>query len=231
MRLRIHRTGFRLSNQPESEFLLRFLRSIHSLLDTLTCFDFAPPSSSTPCTTRGILQQLPSRLMVQYLQYHRQCLLNTTPPPSDPPSRPAWPPMSFAPSAPPQAQPLPTMPPHPIRDQPQGRHGPPTYIHRRHSPLLRIIHPQLPHTFRLRPLRVMKKMTTTPLNPRSTLLRPIFLHTLPPPTPQSGPNDGFLCVSTPVSKDFDHAKDSYLLKHIIHSLLPDCVQQQGTRHA
>ena len=53
------------------------------MLDTLTCFDFAPPSSSTPCTTRGILQQLPSRLMVQYLQYHRQCLLNTTPPPSD----------------------------------------------------------------------------------------------------------------------------------------------------
>ena len=165
--------------------------------------------------------------MVQYLQYHRQRVLNSTPPPSDPPTHPTWPPMSFASTYASTYLHIQSE----TNLKAYHRHGPPTCIHCRHSPLLRIIHPQPPHTFRLRPPRVMKKMTTTPLNPRSTLLRPIFLHTLPPPTPQSGPNDGFLCVSTPVSKDFDHAKDSYLLKHIIHSLLPDCVQQQGTRHA
>ena len=34
-------------------------------------------------------------------------------------------------------------------------------------------------------------------------------------------------VSTAASKDFDHTKDSYLLKHIIHSLLPDSVHSRG----
>ena len=106
----------------------------------------------------------------------------------DPPSHPAWPPMSFAPSAPPQAQPLPTMPPHPIRDQPQGLPPAwPTHMY----PL-----PTQP-TSTYYPPTASPHLSTPPSTsdeeddddaaqpPKHTLLRPIFLHTLPPATPQT----------------------------------------------